>query len=205
VAGLSRPRRVPYLLVGVLLVLGCTVGGALLALQLGDREGVLVLARPVSVGQELSARDLREVTMSKDSGVDAVLARSREAVEGRPVAYSLPAGALLTQSVLGSPRIPPAGQAVAAVGLKTGQFPEGLQPGNRVAVVAALDNGAGSGGASAGGSAASWQATVADVQAFRDDQVTVVTLQLAEADAQRVAAAGEGTVRIVVVHGGGGR
>ncbi|WP_405657772.1 SAF domain-containing protein [Streptomyces sp. NBC_00079] len=189
----------------MLLVLGCTAGGALLALHLGDRGGVLVLARPVSVGQELSARDLREVTMSKGSGVDAVPARSREVVEGRPVAYSLPAGALLTQSVLGSPSVPPAGQAVAAVGLKTGQFPAGLQRGSRVVVVVAPDSGGSAGASSTGGGAASWQATVADVQGFRDDQMTVVTLQLAETDAQRLAAAEEGTVRIVVVHGGGGR
>lgn len=201
VAGAARPRRLPYLLVGVLLVLGCTAGGVLLALQLGDRESVLVLARPVSVGQELSARDLREVTMSKDSGVDVVPARSREVVEGQPVAYSLPAGALLTQSVLGTPRIPPAGQAVAAVGMKTGQFPTGLQPGNRVTVVAAPENGSIPGGSSAAERAA-WQATVTDVRAFRDDQMTVVTLQLAEGDAQRLVAAPEGTVRIVVVHGG---
>lgn len=208
VSGVPRPRHVPYLLIGVLLVLGCTMGGVLLALHLGDRESVLVLARPVSVGQQLDARDLREVSLSKDSGVDAVPAHSRGSVEGRSVAYSLPAGALLTESALGDPRIPPAGQAVAAVGLKTGQFPAGLQPGNLVTVVAAPANGSASSGSSAGEGtvgAMSWQAAVTDVRAFRDDQMTVVTLQLAESDARELAAAPEGTVRIVVVHGGGGR
>lgn len=141
VAGVPRRHRVPYLLIGVLLVLGCTTGGVLLTVQLGHRETVLVLARPVSVGQQLSAPDLREVSLSRDSDVEAVPADSRGSVEGRPVAYTLPAGTLLTESVLGSPRVPPAGQAVAAVGLKTGQFPSGLAPGNEVTAVAALEDG----------------------------------------------------------------
>ncbi|MEU5437700.1 SAF domain-containing protein [Streptomyces sp. NPDC020719] len=200
VVGVRRPRRVPYLLVGVLLVLGCTTGAVLLALHLGDRETVLVLARPVFAGQQLDARDLREVTLSKDSGVDAVPARSRASLEGRPVAYALPAGALLTESVLGSPKVPSAGQAVAAVGLKDGQFPAGLQPGSRVAVVTAAENG----GAAAASGSASWRATVTDIRSVRDDRTTVVTLQLGEGDARGLAAAAEGRIRLVVVHGGEG-
>ncbi|GHE44019.1 hypothetical protein GCM10018785_12000 [Streptomyces longispororuber] len=62
----------PYLLLGVLLVLGCATGGVLLTLKLGDRVTVLVLKRPVSVGQELRVSDLREASIARNSGIDVV-------------------------------------------------------------------------------------------------------------------------------------
>ncbi|MFF4257945.1 hypothetical protein ACFY1L_42855 [Streptomyces sp. NPDC001663] len=43
------------------------------------------------------------------------------------------------------------------------------------------------------------------MRSAQDEQLTVVTLELAEDDARQLAAADEGTVRIVVVHGGGER
>ena len=57
-AGAPRQRRVPYLLVGILLVLGCAAAGVVVALRLGHRVPVLELARPVSVGQALTAQDV---------------------------------------------------------------------------------------------------------------------------------------------------
>ncbi|MFD5696490.1 SAF domain-containing protein [Streptomyces lasiicapitis] len=188
----------------MLLVLGCATGGALLTLQLGDRETVLVLKRSVSVGQELRASDMGEASIARDSGLDAVSADSRGAVEGRPVAYSLPAGALLTKSVLGSPRKLPAGQAIAAAGLKLGQFPTGLQAGDRVAVVAAVDEEA-IDEPSGAADIKPWEAVVIGVRTHKDDQMTVATLQLAEGDARRLAAAPEGALRVVVVRGGAER
>ncbi|WP_282794102.1 SAF domain-containing protein [Streptomyces sp. CC224B] len=161
---------------------------------------VLVLKRPVSVGQELRVSDVREASIARNGGIDAVPAEARGAVEGRSLAYSLPAGAVLTKSVLGSPKVPRAGQAVAAVGLKLGQFPTGLQPGHRVMVVAAAPDDVGDESAAVG--TETWKAVVAEVRGHKDDQVTVVTLQLAEADARRLAAAPEGTLRLVVVRGG---
>lgn len=199
VAGVPRRRRLPYLLLGVLLVLGCSAGGVVVATQLGHRQEVLALARPVTVGQELSARDLRVVSVSTGTGLDVVPAGSKTKVEGRPVAYSLPAGALLTGDLLGDARVPPAGQAVAAVGLKAGQFPPELQAGNRVTVVVAPTPGATTDTPSA--SAASWQAVVTGVRTDDSAQTTVVSLQMAQADAQALAAEPVGQVSVVVVHG----
>ncbi|WP_158857440.1 SAF domain-containing protein [Streptomyces sp. NRRL B-1347] len=186
----------------MLLVLGCATGGVLLTLSLGDREPVLVLRRSVSVGQELEGADLREASIARGGGLDAVAADQRGAVVGRRVAYSLPAGMLLTKGSLGSPEVPPAGRAVAAVGLKTGQFPTGLQAGHRVEVVTTADEDA-TGGPSS--SAESWAAVVTAVRIDNDDQLTVVTLELGEDQARELAAAQEGTLRVVMVRGGGGR
>ncbi|MGW8375392.1 SAF domain-containing protein [Streptomyces sp. ODS28] len=199
--GAPRRRRVPYLLVGGLLVLGCAAGGVVVASQLGQRESVLVLNRPVSVGQRLEAGDVREASISRDGDLAALPVRFREAVVGRPVAYSLPSGALLTKSVLGPAAVPPAGMAVAAVGLKTGQFPTGLKAGNRVRVVAAPQE-AEPGAKQREEPASTWEATVTDLQRPPDEQLTAVTLQLADADAEELAAAPDGALRLVIVHGG---
>ena len=200
-------RRIPYLLVGVLLVLGCATGGVVLGAQLGRREAVLALAHPVGVGQALSAKDVREVNVSSDSGLAVIPARSLPTVEGHPLAYSLPAGALLTRDVLGEPRVPPAGQAVAAVGLKAGQFPPGLQPGNRVAVVVAPNGNAVASASSSSASSpappSSWSATVTAEQADATAQTTVVALQMTDADARQLAAAPAGQISVVMVNGGG--
>ncbi|WP_416968274.1 SAF domain-containing protein [Streptomyces sp. 4F14] len=196
-SGVPRPRRLPYLLVGVLLVLGCTAGGVLVATQAGSREPVLVLARPVTVGQTLSARDLREENVAAEA-LDLLPARSRSAVLGRPVAYSLPAGTPLTKNALGPASVPPAGQAVAAIGLKAGQFPPGAQPGSRVSVVLvpAEDTATPS-------TPTAWSATVTDVRGDGTGQNTVLSLLLPQADARELAAAPPGQLSVVMEHGDG--
>ncbi|MCI3928833.1 SAF domain-containing protein [Streptomyces sp. AN091965] len=186
----------------MLLVLGCATGGVLLTLHLDDSEPVLVLGKPVAAGQELTAADLREAGIPRGSGLDAVAADESGAVVGRQVAYSLPAGTLLTKNALGSSKVPPAGRAVAAVGLKPGQFPTGLQAGHHAVVVAAADEHATGSPASF---TKSWTAVVTEVRADNDDQVTVVTFELAEGQARELAAAQEGTLRVVIVRGGGER
>jgi Flp pilus assembly protein CpaB len=200
-ASAPRPRRLPYLLVGVLLVLGCTAGGVVVATRAGQQEPVLVLARAVTVGQALSEKDLREESLSADSGLAFIPVSSRATVEGRPVAYSLPAGTPLTKNVLGEARVPPAGQAVAAVGLKAGQFPPGVQPGNRVSVVVAPTSTNATGSASS--SPQAWDASVTDARNSSTDQTTVISLQMAQEDARQLAAAPTGQISVVMVHGGG--
>lgn len=200
VAGIARRRRLPYLLLGVLLVVGCSAGGVVIALQLGHRQEVLALARPVTVGQQLTARDLKEVSVSTDTGLGVVPVRSKGTVVGHPAAYSLPAGALLTRDLLGSAQVPPTGQAEAAVGLKSGQFPPGLQPGNRVSVVAAPSGDATDGATNPGST--SWTGIVTGVRADGAAQTTVVSLQMAQADAQALAAQPAGQINVVIVSGG---
>lgn len=201
--GMRRRRQLPYLVLGAVLVLVCAVGGVVVAEQIGHRESVLVLARSVSAGQELSARDVRVVGMSVDSGLDPVGAGSLKRVEGRAVAYSLPSGTLLTEQALGPARVPPPGEAVAAVGLKDGQFPSGLAPGARVTVVLAADQGTddSSSADSSVSAGRSWGATVTSLRKSSEES-TVVSLQMAQQDARQVAAAPAGQVSVVVAGGG---
>ncbi|WP_419995062.1 hypothetical protein [Streptomyces boninensis] len=198
-----RPRRVPYLLLGVVLVIASVGGGVVAGGQLSDRQTVLALERPVTVGQQLTAGDLRKVSVAQGGGVAAIPADRAAAVAGKPVAYSLPKGALLTEEVLGEPQIPPAGQALAAVGLRDGQFPPRLQPGNQATVVRAPDREAAQSDKDAEKAAKSWPAVVVEVLARETSQTTVVVLQLARKDARALAAAEEGRLRVVVDRGGG--
>lgn len=198
-AGVSGRRSLPYLLTGLLLVLGCAAGGVVVATEIGHRQSVLVLAQPVAVGHQLADRDVRETSISIDSGLSAIPARLRPDVVGRALAYTLPAGALLTMDVLGSPQIPPVGQAVTALGLKAGQFPPELSAGAVVTVVATPVSSQTDGTATPPSS--TWNATVTDIHADPGEQLTEVSLQLPQDDARQLAAASTGQISVVMVHG----
>lgn len=205
VSGASRRRSVPHLLLGVLLVLACSAGGVLAAMQLGNRESVLALARPVSVGQVLSAQDLKQVEVATDSGADVISTSASSTVVGQPVAYSLPAGSLVTRSVLGSPQVPAQGKAIAAVGLKSGQFPPDLTPGTTVLVLTTPQQGSTTGTAAGTQNTQTsvWTAVVTGIVSRETEQTTVVSLQLSESDARALASAPAGQLSVVAISGGG--
>lgn len=184
-----RRRSVPHLVVGALLVVACAVGGVLVATRLGDRVVVLALARPVAVGQVVAVADVRQVSVSADSGLDLVPAADAASVVGQSAAFALPAGALVTRSMVGAARVPAAGMAVVAVGLKPGAFPPELAVGATVAVLTTV------------APEKSWTAVVTGVSARESEQVTVVSLQLSEQDARAVAVVPAGQVSLVTVGG----
>ena len=195
-SGGGRRRRVPYLLLGVLLVVACAAGGVLTGMQLGNRETVLALARPVPVGQVLTAQDLKEVSVAADSGLDVLPTSAASSVVGQPIAYSLPTGSLVTRSVLGAPQTPADGKAIAAVGLKPGQFPPELTLGTRVAVLVTPDQ-------NTNGRTSTWTAVVTGIAAAETERVTVVSLQLSDPDARELASAPAGQLSLVAIAGGG--
>jgi hypothetical protein len=211
--GPRRRRRLPHLLLGVVLVVGCATAGVLLAANAGRREPVLVLARPVTAGQVLAAADLRDVRLSAGGGLDVVPAGSAGEVVGRPAAYTLPAGTVLTRAAVGAAQLPPPGLAVVAVALEPGRFPPALAAGARVAVVVAPgpagtaapaeDTGRTNPASDAQGARAvsSWEAAVVAVQPDEAGRTTVVSLQTDDADARALAAAPAEQVGLVAVGG----
>jgi hypothetical protein len=193
-----KTRKVPYLLVGLLLVLGCTAGGVVAALRLGQRQTVWALARPVTVGHRLTAEDVRQVEIAAGGELAVVPAGSR-GVLGRPLAYSLPAGTLLTRAALGPAAVPTPGQAFAAVALKPGQFPPDLAAGTRVAVVTTAGS---TSSPPAPAPAGGWNATVIGARPATDGGETIVSLQLPDGDARQLAAAPAGSVTLVALSSG---
>jgi hypothetical protein len=196
-------RRIPYLLLGVILVVACAAAAVIVSTRLGDRQSVLMLARSVSVGQLLSTPDLRRVSMPTDVGFEVIPVTESSTVLGQPVAYSLPAGTLLTRVALGASATPPAGQAVVGVGLGAGQFPPGLALGTRVAVLVSATNAFGTSGSTVAAPVEQWTATVVDIAASTTDrQASVVSLVLLDADARLLGAVPDEQVNLVVLNGG---
>ncbi|NUT52513.1 MAG: hypothetical protein HOV94_35275 [Saccharothrix sp.] len=198
----GRRRSVPYLLLGVLLVLACVGGFVLISLSSGDRQAVLALARGVPVGHVLTTQDLRQVNVAVDPGVAVVGADQAATVVGRPMATSLSSGALLTPDAVGAAALPASGQAIAALVLKPGQFPAEVGPGARVSVVFVSGQaGAAISPPAEGGTV--WPAVVISVTTPANDQNTVVSVQLSEAAARQVAAVPAGQLSIVLLSAGG--
>jgi Flp pilus assembly protein CpaB len=199
----ARRRSVPHLVLGALLVVACAVGFAVAASNVDHRSSVLVLARPVTVGQRLTATDLRSVRMSADAGVSTIPASLLDQVTGQTVAVSLPAGALLTRDEIGQVALP-AGQAVVAVAVKPGQAPPSLAAGGHVLLVVVPSNGPAAVGTTSDTAkpAGPWPGVVTAVTDLTDASGgSVVSVQVADADAQEVAALPAGQIDLVLVPG----
>ncbi|QWF81008.1 SAF domain-containing protein [Amycolatopsis sp. CA-230715] len=201
-----RSRRLPHLLIGVLLVVVCVGAAVWWTASAGDRMPVLVLARPVTVGQALVAADLRRGDVAVSTGIATVPADAASAVLGRPMATSLAPGALLTPDSVSAAFSPPAGRAVVGIGVKPGQFPTGLAAGNAVTVVAArAASSAESGSPNSAGAGTAWPATVTSVAPAETDQLTVVSLEVEAAAAIGLAQQPSGQLAVVLRPAGGER
>lgn len=195
-------RRVPYLLLGVLLVLASAGGFVLITQNSGDRRAVLALARDVSVGQVLTTQDLRQVDVAVEPGVAVVGADQAATVVGKPVAGSLSTGTLLTPNSVGGAAVPTSGQALAALALKAGQFPPEVAAGVRVSVVL-VPGQAGTANSPPADGGTVWPAVVTSVTTPSNEQTTVVSVQMTEAAARQVAAVPTGQLSIVMLSAGG--
>ncbi|UJW32631.1 hypothetical protein L3Q67_02235 [Saccharothrix sp. AJ9571] len=194
-------RRLPQLLLGALLIVMC-VGGALWwSSAAHDRSAVLAMARPVMVGHVLSEADVRIVDVSFSVGVATVPAERMVAVVGRPMATSLPSGALLPPDSVGNALIPAAGRAVVAV--KPGQVPPELAAGSPVAAVVAAGGAATPSEAQVPGRL--WRTTVVGVIPAGTDQAPVVSLELDAVSAVQLAQVPAGQLVLVLQSAGGGR
>ena len=219
----STTRRVPRLVVGVVLVVGCVAVFYVWSLQASGRLPVLALARDVAAGQLLTEADLRVVRVATGPDVASVPASRLSEVIGRPVALPVVAGTLLSPDAVGTAAFPGEGQGIAAVAVTAGQHPPSLTTGSRVAVLRTTTPttpaapaapvapgggptqpdeapggvpGSGDGGGD-GEVVASGQVLTVDTDPTRADGARVVSLLLSEADALRVGAAPVGSLSLV--------
>jgi len=185
--GPGRHRQLPLVVLGVLLVLGCTLAFTDASLHLGSREQVLVVAKPVSAGQVLSAGDLRAARVSAGSGLDVVLAGDEASVIGRRAAVPLVAGSLLTGTEVGNTPSVGSGSDVVAVGLKAGAYPPDLAPGDRVQVVPVTSSSDGSSATVTSGSPVGAIVLAVERASADSDSPTVFSLQVSDSYAGEVA------------------
>lgn len=189
-----RRRQVPLVVVGVLLVVGCSLVFAEVSLHTARGQNVLVVSQAVPAGAALDQTDLRTVRLSLPNGVASVPAAQEHAVLGQPAAVALSPGSVLTSGDVGTAAGVASGSDVVAVALKAGSYPPSLGPGDGVEVVPVVSS---SGSASAPASVtSSVAATVLAVLApsATSGSPAVVSLEVPRSKAASVAslaAAGE--------------
>lgn len=187
--------RVPELVVGVLLVVGFALAAVLWMARANDRQPVLVLAAPVERGQMLEAGDVGVAYVGSGDRL-AVLPQSAAAgLVGQVAVADLPAGTVITAEQFASGTPVADGTGVVGVALDPGEYPLGqLHPGDQVNVVLAADQG------DAPAATAWLRGEIFDVAEVGSGQL-LVSLQMAEEDANRVAqaAASGQAVRLVLV------
>ncbi len=182
----ARRRQLPLVVVGVLLVIGGALAFADASLHLGSREEVLVVSEPLAAGQVITSSDLETVRVSTGTGLQVVPAGDEASVVGSSVAVPLVAGALLTRAEVGPTAPVASGSDVVAVGLKAGQYPPDLTPGDRVRVVPVSSPSSSS--TTLTGSPVSATVLAVDVASVESDSPTVFSLQVSTSDADEVAA-----------------
>ena len=133
----SARRSYPLIAAGLLAALLGALLFATMNAGSDHRRMVLVVRRPVAVGNPISAEDLAAVKLVPARGVAFMAAAERAKVLGRPAAVPLVPGGLLVASQLGSPAGLADGQAAVGLLLEPGRFPPGLRSGDHVAVVSA--------------------------------------------------------------------
>lgn len=125
-SSLERRQRLPWILGGVLLVVGCALAFGVASLRTAGGENVLAVTRSLAAGHVIEPGDLQVVKIPPTAGLTPVLASSESNSVGRMAAVRLEPGALLTPDDLGTPPAGPAGYDVVAVALKAGAYPPSL-------------------------------------------------------------------------------
>ncbi|GAA3730536.1 hypothetical protein HDA32_005951 [Spinactinospora alkalitolerans] len=140
-----RSRRRPWVvLAGVVLTAVSGAAASALYLAADDRTEVLVVARDVSYGQELAARDLVRAQVALDPAVDSVPAENLSRVVGQRVSADLQEGQLLVPANTRSDVVPARDSQLVAMPLRPGQVPaRGLHSGDLVDIVATSGDGDG--------------------------------------------------------------
>lgn len=129
----GRDRRLPFVALGVVLVLGGALVSGLMVQSAGERTAVLAAAGPIAQGQVIAADDLKVVEVAVADGVAVVPATHRSALVGQVAAAPVAEGTLLAPGQVSPDGGLPDGTVVVGALLGPGQLPvANLQPGQRV-------------------------------------------------------------------------
>lgn len=191
VGGKGRPRGASSRVLGqwtvaIMLVVGSVLGAAYLYAEKGSTFEVLVLARDVPAGQQITSQDL---STAQVSGVEATVAAEDAAdVIGRYAMVSFLPGQVLNPDAVTTQPMPAEGERLVAVNIPAGRLPGGVTTGSAVEVLAAPAPGEGA----TQEQLAEPQVIAARASAFSveqaDDGTVILTLLLPDSDADVVAA-----------------
>ncbi len=203
VPGLVQPRqrKVPWVVLGVLIVAGAALAFGVWSSALGERQTVVVAAREITAGTVIAAADLRTARLAVDGDVGFVAATRSGSLVGRLAAVTIPAGGLVHPGQVTDGSLLGPGEAVVGVSLAPGAVPTpNLRAGDRVDVVAVSDPARPAGGDDDGSGVIASAEVFAMVALDDASRAVVVSLSLPVGDAPAVAdAAGAGRVRLVLL------
>jgi hypothetical protein len=136
-ASASRQRQLPWVALGLLLLVMSMLGFALWAVQQAKRTPVLVAGVAIEAGHEIERSDLIIVSVGADSGLELLQAGQEELVVGRAARGPIPAGTPLSPAlVVSASDAVPAGQAVVGAALEPGEYPtSSMRAGDRVRLI----------------------------------------------------------------------
>lgn len=201
----TRSRiRLPWVVVGVLLVVGSGLTFAVWADGAGARTGVLTLAHDLEPGHTLVPEDLIAVGVGSDAPLNVIRPDALEEVVGKTLLARLGSGTLLTDDVLTDGPLVREGRALVAVSVAPEAAPTAdLGPGDAVMAVET------SGDVPIDPETAPllprvWPATVftiTDLDTFDGATVTVASLEVDPFSAAEIAAAAAADrIRLVAIN-----
>lgn len=200
VAG-TRVKRVPWVALGVILVVAGALIFGLMVQTAGDRAAVVVAARDINPGQVIAAGDLRVIDVAIDGTASTVPASQRGELIGQTATSRIPSGALLSKGQFAASSGLAPGRVVVGALLGPGGLPvPNLRVGDTVTVLEARDTERSTTDAEPLG-----DATIYMVTPGTQPGTQFVSLVVDDALAQRVidAAAGQ-RLRLVLLPGSGG-
>lgn len=135
-ADARRQARVPWIVLGVLIVTGCALAAAVWSGRVAQRTPAVMLARAVERGQVLALEDLAQVDVAVDGQLSVIPVGEAERLIGRSAATGLPAGTLLSEQMVSDGPELAGADRVVGLALDPGEYPlSALQPGDEVMVV----------------------------------------------------------------------
>jgi hypothetical protein len=166
--------------------------------NIGNRQPVLAVARPVAAGDVIQSADLTEVLIATDPGTSVIDASAREGIVGHIAAVPLVPGSLLARGQVTNDTTSISGRAVVGATLKPGQFPIELQRGDSVIALVLPPDSAQRSAADGGGEPV--PATVVGLTDVPDAPGTIaVSLAIAPDRANFVAAGGARGLIVLVL------
>lgn len=165
VAAPSGPRerrvRFGHLALAIALVVVGALGTSALVLSVTADGTYLVAAHDIPYGKQFTAEDLTTVRLNTSPEVDAVAAGGIDRVVGNYAAFSIPAGALLSDDHITDTQFPGPGQVRIGITLSGDRMPGfAVEAGNEVRLVDTTDPDRAGGQQGPPPAPQSWQALV---------------------------------------------